>query len=144
MKNIDKEILIRAIHEYRETGKQLMFQLGWKFELDLAKPEECMELLSRKDRIIPRKGEMTKRWNYAFHGYECGFYNKKHQQSVEVVLTNAPEFGHLDAWFVMQFMESTKAYKDAVKDIDYRDLKIAITELYKTGEIENIKNGWGS
>ena len=35
MKTIDKHILIQAIAEYRETGKQLMCQLGRKFELDI-------------------------------------------------------------------------------------------------------------
>jgi hypothetical protein len=138
MKTIDKDTLKQAIFEYRELGKKLMFQLGQKYELDITKQEEFDVLISKSNSIIPRKGELTNRWNYSFHGGECGFYNKKHQQQVEVVLSNPPKFGHLDAWFVMAFMESTVIYKEAVKDVEWTDLKVAIQELYGTGDVINI------
>jgi hypothetical protein len=140
MKYIDTNILKRAIFEYRELGKKLMFQLGHKYGLDINQHEEYVELISRSNQLIPRKGELTQRWNYSFHGCECGFYNKKHQQRVEVRLSNSPEFGHLDAWFVMAFMESTTVYKEAVKDIEYTDIEPLIHEFYRAGEIENVKD----
>jgi hypothetical protein len=140
MKYIDTNILKRAIFEYRELGKKLMFQLGHKYGLDINQHEEYVELISRSNQLIPRKGELTQRWNYSFHGCECGFYNKKHQQRVEVRLSNSPEFGHLDAWFVMAFMESTSIYKEAVRDIVHTDLEPMIHELYRKGEIENVKD----
>jgi hypothetical protein len=138
MKTIDKDTLIQALLEYRELGKKLMYQLGQKYELDINKQEEFDVLISKSNSLIPRKGELTKKWNYSFHGSECGFYNKKYQQRVEVVLSNPPEFGHLDAWFVMAFMESTAIYKEAVKDVAWTDLKVAIQELYGTGDLINI------
>jgi hypothetical protein len=140
MKYIDTNILKRAIFEYRELGKKLMFQLGHKYGLDINQHEEYVELISRSNQLIPRKGELTQRWNYSFHGCECGFYNKKHQQHIEVRLSNAPDFGHLDAWLVMAFMESTSIYKEAVRDIVHTDLKPMIHELYAKGEIENVKD----
>jgi hypothetical protein len=140
MEYIDTNILKQAIFEYRELGKKLMFQLGHKYGLDITQHEEYVELISRSNQSIPRKGELTQRWNYSFHGCECGFYNKKYQQRVEVRLSNSPEFGHLDAWFVMAFMESTSIYKEAVKDIAHTDLKPMIHELYTKGEIANVKD----
>jgi hypothetical protein len=140
MKTIHQNILKQAILEYRELGKKLMFQLGHKYGLDINQHEQYIELISRSNKSIPRKGELTQRWNYSFHGCECGFYNKKHQQHIEVRLTNPPEFGHLDAWFVMRFMESTATYEEVVKDIEHTDLKLIIHEFYRTGEIENVKD----
>lgn len=139
MENIDLHILKEAIFEYREEGKKLMLDLGKKFGLDITIPEEYNSLITRSNKTIPRKGELTKRWNYYFHGVQCGFYNKKHKRTVEVELSNPPEFGELDAWFVMLYMESTEKYKDAVKGVKWTDLKPAIQKLYDRYEIEYIK-----
>lgn len=138
MQKIDNDILKQAILEYRTAGKKLMMDLGKKFGLDITQKEDFEKLISRSNKTISRKGELSQRWNYAFHGGECLFYNKKHQQTVQVVLSNPPEFGHLDAWFLMEFMESTKPYKDVVSNFRWFDLKPAIQELYRIGEIENI------
>jgi hypothetical protein len=138
LKDSNTAILKQAILEYRAEGKRLMKELGRKFGLDIHKEEDYIRLVSRSESSIPRKGELSKRWNYSFHGGECRFYNKKHQQTVEVVLTNPPEFGHLDAWFLMLYIESTEKYKDQFAGINYQNLKPLLDKLYKMGEIENI------
>lgn len=138
MTEIDTTIIQQAILDYRAAGKQLMAQLGRKFNLDINILAEYEQLISRRNKAIPRKGELTKRWNYNFHGGECGFYNKKHQQSVEVVLSNPPEFGYIDAWFLMKYMESTKIYKDKVEGVNWFDLKPIISELYTSGAIVHV------
>jgi hypothetical protein len=135
---MNKHIFKRAIIDYRNDGKQLMEKLGKKFDLDVQIESEYEQLISRNNKLVPRKGELSKKWNYSFHGGECGFYNRKYQQSVEVVLSNSPEFGHLDAWFLMKYMISTTKYKDEVEEIEWSDLKPIINELYELGEIENI------
>ena len=138
MKGINKHIIKQAIIDYRNDGKQLMEKLGKKYDLNIQIEDEYQQLISRNNIQIPRQGELSKKWNYGFHGGECGFYNKKHQQSIEVVLSNSPEFGHLDAWFLMKYMKSTPKYKDKVKKIKWLDLKPIINELYELDEIENI------
>ena len=136
---IDSNIIKQAIFDYRIQGKNLMFELGKKFELDINNLEEYEKLISRSNENIPRKGKLSERWNYYFHGGECGFYNKKHKQQVEVVLSNPPEFGHIDAWFLWCFMQSTERYKNEIKNINWQELRTMIGELYKSGQIKDIE-----
>jgi hypothetical protein len=134
----DLNTIKQAILDYRIEGKKLMFELGKKYNLDINNSEEYEKLISRNNENIPRKGKLSERWNYYFHGCECGFYNKKHQQSVEVGLSNPPEFGHVDAWFLLSYMQSTEKYRNEIKDINWQELQKIIHKLYKNGEIENI------
>lgn len=136
---VDSNIIKQAIFDYRIQGKNLIFELGKKFELDINNLEEYEKLISRSNGNIPRKGKLSERWNYYFHGGACGFYNKKHKQRVEVVLSNPPEFGHIDAWFLLSFMESTERYKNEIKNITYQELKALINKLYKSGQIIDIE-----
>jgi hypothetical protein len=136
---INIEIIEQAILDYRADGITLMEKLGKKYSLDIYNEDDYSQLISKNNKLIPRKGELSKRWNYCFHGGECGFYNKKYQQSVEVVLTNPPKFGYIDAWFLMKYMKSTEKYKHNIKDIEWTELKPLLDKLYKSGRIENIE-----
>jgi len=139
-KSIEEQLAFvkEAVIDYRNDGKKLMHKLAEKFTLDIESKNDYEKLISKSYETIPRKGELSKRWNYCFHGGECGFYNKKYKQRVEVVLLNPPEFGHLDCWFLLSYMESTEKYKKEIKGTDWLDLKPLIEKLYTTGEIEQI------
>ena len=114
----------------------LMENLGRKFGLDIKINGEYEQLIWKGNPAIPRKGQLSNRWNYFFHGGECGFYDKKHQQTVQVVLSNPPEFGHIDAWFLMKYMSSTDNYKKEVEGVKWTELKPVIDELYESGEVK--------
>lgn len=137
---ISQDIVKEAIINYRNDGKELMRKLAEKYGLDIKNENDYEKLIAKNNKEIPRKGELSKRWNYAFHGSECGFYNKKYKQKVEVVLSNYPEFGHLDAWFLFSYMESTEKFKKYTEEIDWQQLKHYIEKLHKTGEIEFVNN----
>ncbi|QCX38050.1 hypothetical protein FF125_06265 [Aureibaculum algae] len=137
-KKINLEIVKKAIFDYRNEGKELMFKLGEKFNLDIESSEDYERLIARNNENIPRRGELSKKWNYNFHGLECGFYNKKLQQRVEVVLKNPPEFGHIDSWFLLGYMESTGKYKKEVEGVNWQKLKLAVEELYEIGEVVKV------
>ena len=134
----DSNIIKQAIIDYRHEGRNLMFELGNKYGLNINNSEEYEKLISRTNEDIPRKGILSKNWNYFFHGRECGFRSKS-KQSIEVVLSNAPEFGHIDAWFLLRYMESTEKYRNEVNRLQSQDLKKMIDKLYDNGEVENIK-----
>ncbi|MGV7106167.1 DUF6896 domain-containing protein [Flavobacterium sp. U410] len=136
---IKLEVVKEAIIDYRNDGRVLMYKLGEKYQLDIENEQDYEKLISRNNKEIPRKGELSKRWNYAFHGCECGFYNKKNKQQVEVVLSNRPKFGHIDSWFLLAYMESTDKYKKEVEGINWQQLKPLIEKLYETGEIEYLE-----
>ena len=122
-----------------EANKLISDQFKTQRTLDIENEQDYEKLISRNNKEIPRKGELSKRWNYAFHGCECGFYNKKNKQQVEVVLSNRPKFGHIDSWFLLAYMESTDKYKKEVEGINWQQLKPLIEKLYETGEIEYLE-----
>ena len=134
--NVNHDLVKEAIIDYRNDGKKLIFKLAEQYNLDLENEVDYEKLISRSNKEIPRKGKISERWNYYFHGCECGFYNKKYQQRVEVVLSNPPEFGHIDSWFLLSYMESTEKYKNGIKGVKWQELKSVIEKLYETGEIE--------
>ncbi|MGG6231446.1 DUF6896 domain-containing protein [Tenacibaculum sp. SDUM215027] len=133
------EILTKAIKDYRTEGIELMERLGRKFGYEISIKEQYEELIWKGNSKVPRKGLLSQRVNYAFHGGECHFHKKKTQQNIEVILTNPPKFGKIDAWFLKSFLDSTKEYSELTKNIDWKDLKLMVNELYKTGKIEEIK-----
>lgn len=133
------EILVKAINEYRTDGAELMLRLGQKFGYDIHVEEQFKNLIQRGNPKVPRKGSLSKKVNYAFHGGECSFHKKKTQQNIEVVLTNPPKFGKLDAWFLKAYLDSTKEYKELSRDIHWEDLKPMINQLYKDGKVAEIK-----
>ncbi len=135
---IDLNTIKQAIFDYRNEGKKLMFELGNKYELNISNSEDYEKLVSRSNENIPRRGKLSESWNYVFHGCECGFHNKT-GQSVEVVLSNAPEFGHIDAWFLLSFMKSTNEYRNEVNGMNWQELQKVINKLYESGEVENIE-----
>lgn len=137
--DINFDIIQEAIINYRKEGKELMFKLGEKYGLDIRIKEDYEKLILRSNKEIPRRGELSKRWNYSFHGGECGFYNKKHQKRIEVVLSNPPEFGHIDSWFLLSYMQSTEKYKSEIAGMNWQDLKPMLSELYRTGLVEEVK-----
>jgi len=137
-KKLELNIIKQAIFDYRNEGKNLMIELGNKYELSISISEDYENLVSRTNEDIPRKGKLSESWNYVFHGCECGFHNKA-GQSIEVVLTNAPEFGHVDAWFLLSYMKSTDKYKNEVNGMNWQELQKIINKLYENGEVENIE-----
>ena len=138
MSKIDPQVLKQAIIEYRTIGKQLMKDLGTKFGLDISNTEEYQELIWVRNQNIQRKGQLTQRWDYTLRGSKCNFYNKKHQQTVVVHFTNAPEFGHINEWHLMMFLESTELYKKAFEGAEWLDLKPVVSKLHTSGEIERV------
>ncbi|MAL58536.1 MAG: hypothetical protein CMC14_00660 [Flavobacteriaceae bacterium] len=135
---INHDIVKEAIYNYRKEGKELMFKLGQKYSLDINVKVDYEKLITRSNKEIPRRGELSKSWNYSFHGGECGFYNKKHQKHVEVVLSNPPEFGQINSWFLLAYMKSTEKYKNEVKGVDWQQLKLVVDKLYLKGQIEKV------
>ena len=134
---VDLNIIKQAIFDYRIEGKNLMFELGKKYNLEIQKTEDYEKLISRSNDNIPRTGKLSREWKYVFHGGECGFHNK--EKSIEVVLTNAPEFGHIDSWFLLSYMRSIEKYRKEINEMDWQKLQKVINKLYESGEVENIE-----
>lgn len=135
---IDEQVVLSAAIEYRKDGKVLMGQLAEKFNLDIENPKDFEKLIFRGNNDIPRRGELSSSWNYVFHGTECGFHNKHNKQSVEVVLSSHPNFGHIDSWFLLSYMKTSKKYRSEMDGITWQELKGVIERLYAKGELEEV------
>jgi hypothetical protein len=134
---VDLNIIKQAILDYRSEGENLMFELGKKYNLDIQNTEDYEKLISKNNENIPRKGKLSGKCKYVFHGRECGFHIK--QKRIEVVLTNAPEFGHIDSWFLISYMNSIEKYRKEIDGMDSQELQKLINKLYDSGEVENIE-----
>ena len=139
MSEIDLHILKQAILDYRKEGEELMILLGIKFGYDISVFDEYSMLIARSNDKVPMKGQLSKRWNFAFHGGECSFFDKKSKLDVDVILSNPPKFGSLDAWFLMNYMESNEKYNKIVEREEWLELEKLIQILYDTNEIIFIK-----
>jgi hypothetical protein len=136
---MDKNLLIQSIIEYREIGKELMNRLGRKFGLDISNEEDYLKLVWKANDEIPRNGELSKKWNYAFHGLECGFHNRETKQHIEVKLFNPPNFGVVESWFLLSFLKTTNTYKHLAENLDWQQLEKILNNLYENKEVEEIK-----
>tara|TARA_R110002124_G_scaffold89702_1_gene229331 strand:+ start:34 stop:450 length:417 start_codon:yes stop_codon:yes gene_type:complete len=136
---ISLEILAKAINEYRIEGTELMERLGNKFGYDISINEQYEEFITKSNPKVPRKGKLSERVNYAFHGGECHFHKKKTQQNIEVILSSPPKFGKIDSWFLKSYLDSTEEYKKYCDKLNWQDLKPMLVELYRVGLIQEIK-----
>ena len=57
---------------------------------------------------------------------------------MEVVLSNPPEFGHIDSWFLLSYMQSVDKYKSEVEEMDWQKLKLIVEKLYVNGKIKKV------
>ena len=135
-KKIPLEILAKSIVDYRLEGKELMNRLGKKFGYDITIQEEYEEFIGRSNPKVPRSGKLSERVNYSFHGGGCCFHKRKTQQNIEVILSNPPEFGEIDAWFLKAFLDSTEEFKELSKETNWEDLKPMLLELSKLEKLK--------
>ena len=132
---INLNILEAIITEYRNAQQFLMNCLNEEY--DNSNSKDASNWINNGN--VPQKGLLKNGWDFTFHGGDCQFFNKESNQTVEVVLSNNPDFAHIDAWFLMQYIESTKKYAKLSEGLRRTDLKTLIQQLYDSNRIENIK-----
>lgn len=137
--NLTSDILVKAIKEYRSEGAELMKRLGLKFGYDIMVEDQYEELVWKGNPNVPKKGNLSKKIHYQFHGGECFFHKKKTKQNIEVILSHPPEFGKIDCWFLKEYLDSTEEYKQWSAEVEWQCLIPMMDELYQTGIIEEIK-----
>lgn len=81
-------------------------------------------------------------WRYAFHGFDCSFENLKTEQYLEASLICGNQFGQLDPWFFIGYIESTKSYIPLhIKLYDRsNDGKIILKRMLEKGILKEIES----
>ncbi|MEM9919242.1 MAG: hypothetical protein AAF990_14160, partial [Bacteroidota bacterium] len=127
--------------EYGVLSKKLIQQFIEKFKVQPHEgfPLKTLNPYGKKD--YEQVGEMGE-WRYYFHGFHCGFTNKKTGQHIEVPLTYGEEFGELDPYFFSGFIQSTPKFQPLPVQIydDYGDGKRILEVMLNLGKFEEINS----
>jgi len=124
--------------DYRRLGKQLVFMLVDKLDLNLNKdfPLDTFNELKRDERQIGKVAE----WKYFVHGFHCGFQNIITGQYIEVPLVFGLEFGDLDPYFFVKFILSSPDHHPLPTPLfeEYADGLKIIEKMVSLGKFEKI------
>lgn len=117
--------------DYRDLSKQLIYKLANHLNIEIS-PEAPL------NGFLSIKGENQKRtfdnWEYHVHGHHCCFENLSSKQIIEVSLIHGLEFGALDPYFFIRFINTTPDYKPLPLEI-YHDEAVGRKILKKMEEI---------
>ncbi|TGE24708.1 hypothetical protein E5K00_05725 [Hymenobacter aquaticus] len=108
-----KDAVYACAKVFRQQAFQLMNPLLEALAIPPDKRNDWRELMQTKMAHIRRgqaRGQLGAEWTYFLHGFECRFENGKTGQVVEVIINNCPEFGCLDAWFFLQYINTTEQF----------------------------------
>ncbi|MDH7447819.1 DUF6896 domain-containing protein [Aquimarina sp. 2201CG14-23] len=111
-KSISTQIVLENISEFYnsielfdKTAHHLMNTMSIKFKIDLNNPSELYEFKTKKNN--KQRGQIDNEWNYHFHGIGCSFKNEKTGQFLDIKINNNLEFGVIDNYYLLQFINTT-------------------------------------
>ena len=105
-----KDDIYNAAVSFRNDGIEIIKALGETYQVN---PFEQKSLLSikEKSRSNKQRGKVNDEWDFWFHGAECQFKNRKTGQIIELVITYGSEFGALDSYFFLTYLQTTPKFK---------------------------------
>ena len=92
------------------TAHKLMSIMAKTYDLNLSNSQEIHDLKTK--RSDKQRGEINDEWNYHFHGTGCSFTNKKNKEFLVVQINNGLEYGKLESYSLMRFIQSTDSLKE--------------------------------
>ena len=87
-----------------------MYLMADTFLIDLNNSSEVYELKtlrSKKQRVT-----INDEWKHYFHGKGCSFTNQKTGQFLDVQIINGVEFGKLNTYYLMKFIQTTEFLRE--------------------------------
>jgi hypothetical protein len=130
--NVDA--IVEAARLFRVVATDLMERLARK----LGAPTSQFSDDPMFWRIYGQQGRLDEQWDYFFHGYECGFRNRRTGQDVEVRLGFPGEFGALDPYFFAKFVRSTPEVETVANLFpdSFHDPCCALEILHEVGHLQ--------
>lgn len=83
-----------------------MERLANRYNVNFQSGSGLYELRTNNDHIN-RINKLDEEWKFQFHGYECLLTNKNTGQSLDIIFIHRPEFGVLDPYFFLDFINTT-------------------------------------
>jgi hypothetical protein len=138
------DAIVSAALQFRRTADDLMTRLSTKLGI----PFEAFYRLEHRPLLRGRwfrsrwSGRLDSPWSYGFHGYQCGFHDRRSHQKVEVELGFHGEFGVLDPFFFAAFVRTTpglNAVAALFRD-DFHDPLRTLEVLERTGRLTKLND----
>ncbi|WGH76178.1 hypothetical protein P8625_03140 [Tenacibaculum tangerinum] len=108
LENLNK--FYQCIELFDKTAHSLMNLMAETFDIDLNNSSEIYDL--KKNRSEKQRGQINDEWKYYFHGKGCSFTNIITEQFLDVQIINGLEFGELDAYYLLKFIQTTESLKE--------------------------------
>lgn len=139
-----KDSIIYAAQLFRKTATELMDKLAKRYKVDFDSGQGLFELRTNNDHINRITG-IDDQWKFQFHGYECLLTNKVTGQSLDTIFIYRPEFGALDPYFFLKYINSTPELSDlkAFFNDKYDNVDQALLTLEAHGEIKRFPKSDG-
>ena len=129
--------------DYRNLATKLINEFANKHKIKIDE-KYPMNTLCHTDKFGYKPiGEMND-WRYAFHGIHCAFTNLKTGQRIEVPLNYGLEFGQLDPYFFIGFIQSSKEYQPLPIQMhcNYADGQKILNKMVQLERFEYINSNW--
>lgn len=132
----------KCAKDYRELGKKLIYGLAEQLKVTI--DSDCSWIKFNQFLRNNKQNGKFEEWKYFFHGFHCGFENKKTGQMIEVPLVFSLEFGDLDPYFFSIFIKSTPEYQPLPVEIyeDYADGVRINEKMLSLGKFEHINSNF--
>jgi len=115
--SISTETVLENLNEFYKcfelfdkTAHSLMNLMSDTFNINLKNSSELYDL--KRNRSEKQRGNLNNEWKYHFHGKGCSFTNSVTNQFLDVQINNGLEFGELDTYYLMKFIQTTKSLKE--------------------------------
>lgn len=130
---------LQCAKDYRNLGTALIHRFAEAKKIKLNADFPFLTLNKFKCSRRNHSGKVDD-WDYFFHGYHCGFQNRKTKQKIEVPYMFGMEFGDLDPYFFSIFIKSTSEYQPLPVDIydDFEDGRKILDVMLSLGHLEKI------
>ena len=130
-----------CIELFDKTAHSLMNLMAETFDINLNNANEIYELKTKRSEN--QRGELNSEWNYHFHGKGCSFINTNTKQFLDVQINNGIEFGELDTYYLMKFIQTTESLKKAslILDNKIENIRKVIETLWGFDYLIKLTNG---
>lgn len=132
-----RESILSAAQLFRTTATILMDKLAKRYNVDFESGKGVAELRSNNDHIS-KITKLDHQWKFQFHGYECLLTNEINGQSLDTIFIYRPEFGVLDPYFFLKYINTTPELTDlrTFFNDQYDNVDQTLLTLEAQGEIK--------
>jgi hypothetical protein len=123
--------------DFRRDANSVMAKLASEFNFEI-KPSPSFP--KEVYRHYNNNGLLNGEWSFYFHGSHCRFEHLISGQVLEVLYIFSPEFGYIDTFFFLVYIETTEKHKWLEEVFNKENIHFAIDLLVKAGMLTEIKS----